>query len=249
MGRDYVYEVSQTVWFDRYAVETKIDPDDVAAYDEEKRLYRHFVASDDFIPADNERIRETASARVRWENNPYRAAERLYGYVVDTFEFPSEDADSGESATREVEEILDTGVTDAYGYATIYCALLRSAGIPARPVSGLLVYGDKKAVTHHWVEFYLEEFGWVPVDPVLGDNSRFEDIPAVENPREYYFGNLDNRHIAFSKGVLEAIRIKPDGDILRRDPGYALQTIHEEVSPDIRSYRTVWQKPRVVDWW
>ncbi len=248
MAPDYVYEVSQTAWFDRYAVETKIDPGNVVPYDRERRLYRHFTSPDDFVPSDHERLSEIATSRVRWENNPYRAAESLYGYVVDSFEYSSGTAE-GSSGGEGIDEILDSGIADSYGYAVVYCALLRNAGIPARPVSGLLVYGDKRAASHHWVEFYLEEFGWVPVDPVLGANTRFEDIPAVENPREYYFGNLDNRHIAFSKGILEAIRIKPDGKIVRRKPEYALQTIHEEVSPGIRSYRVVWQKPRVVDWW
>ena len=249
MAREYVYEVSQTAWFDRYAVETKIDPNDAVPFDEERRLYRHFTSPDEYIPSDHEEIAGIVSAQLRWENNPYRAAERLYGYVLDSFEFAPEIAESGETPARGVGDILESGITDSYGYAVVYCALLRGAGIPARPVCGLLVYGDKKAATHHWVEFYLEDFGWIPADPVLGDNTRFEDIPAVENPEEYYFGNLDNRHIVFSKGILEAVRIRPDGNIVRKDIGYALQRIHEEVSPDIRSYRTVWQKPRVVDWW
>jgi HEAT repeat protein len=53
-----------------------------------------------------------------------------------------------------------------------FIALCRSAGVPARVVSGFLVRGAGEAsidsITHRWAEFYAPRFGWVPVDPSRG---------------------------------------------------------------------------------
>jgi transglutaminase superfamily protein len=47
----------------------------------------------------------------------------------------------------------------------LYVALARAAGIPARPVAGLLAAGNR-FYYHAWPEVYLGD--WVPVDPTLG---------------------------------------------------------------------------------
>jgi hypothetical protein len=73
-------------------------------------------------------------------------------------------------------------------------------------VSGLFVsdlshYGKRP---HFWVEFWYEKLGWIPVDPALGDFAA-ANLPEgiIEGePKTFYFGSLDNRHVAFSHGAL-----------------------------------------------
>jgi hypothetical protein len=48
---------------------------------------------------------------------------------------------------------------------------------------------------HFWAEFYIPHYGWIPVDANYGD-VQVKDF----KDRSFYFGNLDNRHIAFSRG-------------------------------------------------
>jgi transglutaminase-like putative cysteine protease len=48
----------------------------------------------------------------------------------------------------------------------LFVALARAAGLPARPVAGLLLR-DGRFYYHAWAEVYLGD--WVPVDPMLGD--------------------------------------------------------------------------------
>ena len=45
-------------------------------------------------------------------------------------------------------------------------AMLRSLGVPARYVSGLLT--RQAGETHAWLEFLHPEHGWLPADPTRG---------------------------------------------------------------------------------
>jgi hypothetical protein len=62
---------------------------------------------------------------------------------------------------------------------------------PSRPVAGYVVDDLGQSHRHYWAEFYLESFGWVPVDPYLGDGQKYGGFPMEEDVMSYYFGNLD----------------------------------------------------------
>jgi transglutaminase-like putative cysteine protease len=42
-----------------------------------------------------------------------------------------------------------------------------------------------------WAEFYLPEYGWLPVDPTIAD---------INGAGRAYFGNLDNKRLILHKG-------------------------------------------------
>lgn len=112
-----------------------------------------------------------------------------------------------------------TGQCDEF--ANVVCSLLRCAGIPSRPVAGLVHQIDRldqddpmsepifAVAGHAWAEFYLPEVGWVPLDPTWGmakSNDTVEpyysmmgcarEIPNVD----YYFGKHDPWRVAMFKG-------------------------------------------------
>jgi hypothetical protein len=72
---------------------------------------------------------------------------------------------------KSVDEIVERGHAECRGYAVLFTALCRAAGIPARPVWGLnrippspmQAKGDW--ASHNWSEVYFPGSGWVPVDP------------------------------------------------------------------------------------
>lgn len=75
-------------------------------------------------------------------------------------------------------------------FATAATMLLRTAGIPARYVTGYSVSGsgtDWVTVTeddaHAWVEYYVNGMGWLPLDPTpAADNT--QSIPGTVNPEQ-----------------------------------------------------------------
>jgi hypothetical protein len=66
---------------------------------------------------------------------------------------------------KSVEELIDRGSAECRGYTILFVALCRAAGVPARPVWGLLLLPPKDYGSHNWGEVYIADCGWVPVDP------------------------------------------------------------------------------------
>ncbi len=93
--------------------------------------------------------------------------------------------------------------------SSLFVALARASGIPARTVFGLrLGKHDSTDLTrsqHCWAEYFEPAYGWVPVDPsdVLKASSEKgvrKDSPEIRQLRAYYFGALDPFRIALSRG-------------------------------------------------
>jgi transglutaminase-like putative cysteine protease len=109
------------------------------------------------------------------ERSPSRAAARLAEWVSGHVR-PARDA-----GVPSAERVLEAGRGDCNAAATLFVALARSAGLPARTVSGLL-YQDGRFYYHAWAEVHLGT--WVAVDPSLNQ------LPA------------DARHVPFAVGGL-----------------------------------------------
>jgi PAS domain-containing protein len=176
------------------------------------------------------------------ERNPWLRARRLYDWLLSQLSWSATVRDGDALIALKMKR------ADAFGYASLYCALLRAAGVPSRLVGGVLVReGEESARRHFWNEFYVETLGWVPVDPLLGDEPSL--VPAPVDPgvdtRAYYFGSLDNRHLTFTKGLEEVSQLSPDGKGKRRRELPWLLTLHEEVQGDITGYTTSFEDVRV----
>jgi hypothetical protein len=238
------YTVTHTIWFERAGVETQINPGKVVSeYNTERKLFDAFTGSDFVVPAQDEKVVRLAESIVGREKNPYRKARLVYDYILENYTYDEDPVE------KDVVKSISKNEGDGYIYAVLYTALLRAAGVPARPVAGYLVYGNKRTAVHYWSEFYLEKFGWVQVDPFLGDGVRFMDVPEVSDPAEYYFGNLDNQHITFSRGIIETIQMIPKGKTVEKTRSYSFQRIYEEASPTVANYRSIWDDVTIVEWW
>jgi len=109
----------------------------------------------------------------------------------------------------DVSALLQTKGGKCADIHSVYVALARAAGVPAREVFGLRQGKTEKTdVTtwyHCWAEFYLPGHGWVPVDPgdvrkmMLTQDLKLEDERTAEY-RRYFWGGIDNRRIKLSTG-------------------------------------------------
>ena len=228
-----VYGVTQQFIFERYAVETAVAAGRVEPYDRSARAYRAFTAPEPLIAAADERITTLAERLTRGQLNPWLRARQLYDGLLRRVVH----ADLG---VGDPLAALETGVGGAYDFAMLYTALLRAAAVPARPVAGYLVQSPDRLRPHYWTEFYLHRFGWVPVDPALGSGAGLLEGETEPDPAAYYFGNLDNRHLTLSKGVVATGRLAPRGRTVQRPDLGTLQLHHEEAVGDLASYTARW---------
>jgi transglutaminase-like putative cysteine protease len=142
---------------------------------------QRFLQAEPFLESDAPEIREEAQRAVAGLQGPRARAERLLRHVNDLLE--KKPTISLPSAL----EVLRTRVGDCNEHTTLYVALARALGVPARIAVGL-VHLHGAFYYHAWAEVYLEESGrgsWLPVDPTLNQ------FPA------------DATHIRLSRGGLE----------------------------------------------
>lgn len=92
---------------------------------------------------------------------------------------------------------------------SVYVALARAVGVPAREVFGIRL-GKEKVVDittwqHCWAEFFLPGYGWVPVDPadvrkmMLKYDLKLADKKTKEF-REYFWGAWDPYRVKLAVG-------------------------------------------------
>ena len=93
--------------------------------------------------------------------------------------------------------------------SSVYIALARAAGVPAREVFsvrlGKKAEEDVSTWQHCWVEFFLPGYGWVTVDPadvrkaMLVEKLELKDA-KTEGYRKYFWGGIDAYRVKIASG-------------------------------------------------
>jgi len=196
-------DFSVRVSFKHAAQYFKVDPASVGRYDKDSSLYRQYTASRGNT-AVTPSIRRTARRVVGGETNPYLAAKRLYDYILDnvTYSFMPHLAlwprGIRESVYVHTRKYGDCGAQSMY-----FAALCRSIGIPARTTGGFQLFKGVPA-GHFWAEFYLPNYGWLPVDPTAAEVVDYlPEVSAADKQafHDFFFGNQDDLRLTVQKDV------------------------------------------------
>ena len=116
--------------------------------------------------------------------NPLAYARLAYAHIVTNFVYgvPKRTPDSGLAKTiREMRG-------NCWELSELYVALLRAGGIPSRATACLR---PVEYLEHCWAEFYLEGYGWIPVDVTL-------DLDKT--PSYMHFGYYDDLTVVLTRG-------------------------------------------------
>jgi len=233
----------QTFMISVYTLETEVNVRKVAPFSEKKRLlYTANIQSDDCVPASAPQVTQLAKEIIKQEKNPYKQAQLVYKFFLSQYTLLSR------VRTGDVSplDLISSKQGDAYDFAVIYTAVLRSLKIPAKPVSGIVVDSQLQPHTHWWCEFYIENFGWVPVDPAMGSGLQYIQFQQVADPAEFYFGSIDSRHVAFSDSWNNIKPALVSNKTVHRPRSYALQSIWEESTAGADEYSSYWNDPTII---
>ena len=251
--RDPVSGVSREVRSDyrirRYAIQTTIEPSSVRGYRTDSAFHERFTGGDAVVPSGGN-LPAIAERAMQGYVNPLWRARLTFDYVVARLQpvaaAGARIAPAGAGPMQVVAAAIDERRAAPYEYALTFSAVARAAGIPARPVAGYLIDDSARAVPHYWAEFYLQDFGWVPVDPAMEAGAALPARSADDAAVDPWFGRLDSRRIVMAKGISDPQPIARARRLQRPEvPG--LQTAHEDVVGATSEYRTNWLGLTVTD--
>jgi transglutaminase-like putative cysteine protease len=138
---------------------------------------RALLDADSMVPRLYDFLHESAYVRFTPEIDAFRGelgepGDRIGPWCLDVSRHIKESFSYDTDATTvrsTVREALERRAGVCQDFAHVMIAVLRSAGIPARYVSGYLFHGDSHVLgaeaSHAWCEAYLPPFGWVGFDP------------------------------------------------------------------------------------
>lgn len=129
--------------------------------------YRQYTGnSGEYVVADNPTITRIAIALEKEAKDDLDFARRAYDYVASHYRYMED-----RGSLRRLEDVLGNGGGDCAGLSSIFISLLRHRGIPARHLAGFLPDGRN----HTLADFYLEGYGWIPVDVTFRQRNRKTD--------------------------------------------------------------------------
>lgn len=150
------------------------------------------------------RVKDIAADITKGKKTVFDKSRAVYDWVVDNMR---RDPNVKGCGTNEVERLLSEKAGKCADIHSVYVALARASGVPAREIYGLRLHKDKEGditkFQHCWAEFYLPGYGWVAVDPADVLKFKLEKNPSPDElkaKREYLFGAVDENRVAFGNG-------------------------------------------------
>ena len=128
-----------------------------------------YVESND--PIFKDAVEQCSQGRLR-SVAPYIAAKELVRYCIAQLNVSGDGTDRGNYNTLRgmtmvgAREAAAKGLGSPHDLVCVCVAMLRAAGIPARPVVGVEEGKSGQPTFVSWGEFYLPEAGWIPFDPM-----------------------------------------------------------------------------------
>ena len=145
-------------------------------------------------------IAELSAQQTHGIEDPLAKARAIYNYVIATMRYDKSGTGWGNGDAVWACTAKRGNCTD---FHSLFIGMLRAAGIPARFEIGFPLPADQHDGVvpgyHCWAEFYVEPYGWVPVDA----------SEAWKHPdkKDYFFGAHDDNRLQFTVG--RDIRLDP----------------------------------------
>ena len=154
----------------------------------------HLGDRGEYIVTSNPYIVETGDKLWKESANVLDYARRCYEYVAKNFKYIN-------GSWRTLSQILKEGGGECGDFSTIVVNLLRYKGIPSRHNICLRLNGGY----HVWADFYIEGYGWIPLD------AQYKNA----NPNGDYFGVYDGACVIVAQDFCYDISEEYPVDILQ----------------------------------
>tara|TARA_B100000315_G_C14588857_1_gene594633 strand:+ start:1320 stop:3254 length:1935 start_codon:yes stop_codon:yes gene_type:complete len=139
-----------------------------------------FLEPGEIIDSKNTKVIEKANSLASGENDAYEVTYKIGKWIQDNVDYSLDSLTV--DASQKASWVIDTrrGVCDEI--TSLFIAMLRAVGIPAKFISGM-AYTDFNKINdfgpHAWAEVYYPNIGWVPFDITYGEYG-FVDAPHIK---------------------------------------------------------------------
>ena len=156
---------------------------------EELRLW---LGPDRRVPIDG-RIRSWAQETVAGELTDLDKARAIYDYAVTNLRYDKSGSGWGQG---DIYWACDEKRGNCTDFHSLFIGFNRAVGIPAKFEMGFPIPLDRDrgeiAGYHCWSHFFVERYGWIPVDA--------SEAHKQPDKREYFFGAHDENRVLFTVG-------------------------------------------------
>ena len=171
----------------------------------------------------NDQVKNKAKEVTKGKTTDLEKARAIYDWVIANMNRNEDVKGCGEG---DVCALLDTTMSGkCTDINSMFVALCRASGIPAREHFGIRINADDITKNQHcWAEFYLKGTGWVSADPAdvlkaVLKNNWTKDQKETKEKQESYWGNCDAERIILADGRDLTLIPAQDGEPLN-DFGY-----------------------------
>jgi len=165
-----------------------------------------WLKPDRLVPVDD-RIRGIAREVTAGKQDDLARARAIYDYVVDHMAYDKSGTGWGNG---DINWACDAKRGNCTDFHALFIGLNRAIGIPAKFAIGFPLppdHGQGEIPGYHcWAEFYLDGYGWVPVDA--------SEARKHPEKRDYFFGAHDENRVQFTLGRDIVLNPKQAGDPL-----------------------------------
>ena len=167
--------------------------------------YADYLQPTSLGPVDGE-VKKLADKITRGKSTNLKKAKAIYDWTVENM---YRDPNTKGCGLGDVCKLLRQPGGKCTDISSVFIALCRASGVPAREVFGLRL--GKKAeedITtwqHCWAEFFVPGFGWVSADPADVRKAMLVEKLELINPkakeyRSYFWGGIDAYRVVLAKG-------------------------------------------------
>ena len=157
---------------------------------------------------------KTLSDRItRGKSTNLEKARAIYDWTVENM---FRDPDTKGCGKGDVCRLLTTRGGKCTDISSVFIALCRAAGVPAREVFGIRLgkkpVEDITTYQHCWSEFFVPGYGWVTADPADVRKAMLVEKLSLDNPktreyRAFFWGGIDPYRVVLAKG--RDVRLEP----------------------------------------
>lgn len=167
--------------------------------------YAEYLKPTSMGPIDGD-VKKLADGIVKGKNSNLTKARAIYDWTVENMYRDPATVGCGKG---DVCELLKRPGGKCTDISSVFIALCRAAGVPAREIFSIRLgkkpEEDITGYQHCWAEFFVPGYGWVTADPADVRKAMLVEKLELDNPktaeyRRFFWGGIDAYRVVIARG-------------------------------------------------